>query len=75
VDVTLYLRLIAIGLGIYWIVALVRTIRRPSDWAAAAPPNFPIQVTRNRYLLMSILGLVTAAGLFLIAPAIFATRG
>ncbi len=73
-DPTLYMRVMATGLAVYWIVALVRTMRKPAHWVAAAPPNCPVRITRNRYLLMSILGLATAAGLFLIAPAIFATR-
>lgn len=64
-------RLFAIGIVAFWIVQIAIAVRQPPEWQPPRAETFPIRITRDRYILGGVLGIIAGIAVFAISFVLF----
>jgi hypothetical protein len=64
-------RLFAVGIVVFWIVQIAIAARKPPDWQPPRAETFPIRLTRDRYILGGMLGIIAGATVFALSFVLF----
>jgi hypothetical protein len=65
-------RLFALGIVAFWAVQIVIAARQPPEWQPPRADKFPIRVSRDRYILGGVLGIIAGAAVFALSFVLFA---
>ena len=60
----LLFRLGALALVVIWIIQLVWAARKPVDWPVPRADRYGVPLTRNRYMMAGVFGVVVGMAMF-----------
>lgn len=64
-------RLFALGVVAFSVIQIVTAFRRPPDWQPPRADQFPIRVTRDRYIAGGVVGIIAGGAVFALSFVLF----
>jgi hypothetical protein len=64
-------RLIAVIIVIVWVGHIAKAARQPPDWEPAWAQTLPVRLTRNRSILVGMLGIIAGLAVFVVSFVLF----
>ncbi len=55
---------LCLALVVIWIIQIVWAARKPVDWAVPRAERYGIPLTRNRYIVAGVFGILVGLGMF-----------
>ena len=64
-------RLVALGIALYWIVQIAHAWRKPAEWRPAGSERFPVRLSRDRWIVVGVLGVIAGLAAFAYSFIVF----